>query len=104
VLQFRATVSSSSTSSSDLLAFPTRRSSDLGEICGPRIGSLNSIRGSNKWTMFDLPVHGTEIRHISLLERDGKLQIIVPVYRSSQMGVMIVRSEAELKALEAQAK
>ena len=54
--------------------------------------------------MFDLPVHGTEIRHISLLERDGKLQIIVPVYRSSQMGVMIVRSEAELKALEAQAK
>ena len=60
--------------------------------------------GSNKWTMFDLPVHGTEIRHISLLERDGKLQIIVPVYRSSQMGVMIVRSEAELRALEAQAK
>ena len=43
---------------------------------------------ANKWTMFDLPVHGTEIRHISLLERDGKMQVVVPVYRSSQMGVM----------------
>jgi len=40
----------------------------------------------NKWTAFDPPVYGTEIRHISLLERDGKLQMVVPVYRSSQMG------------------
>lgn len=45
-----------------------------------------------------------EIRHISLLERDGRLQVIVPVYRSSQMGVMTVRSEAELAALKAQAR
>jgi streptogramin lyase len=60
--------------------------------------------GANKWTMFELPVHGTEIRHISLLERDGRLQVIVPVYRSSQMGVMTLRSDAELAALKAQAK
>jgi streptogramin lyase/mono/diheme cytochrome c family protein len=60
--------------------------------------------GANKWTTFELPVHGTEIRHISLLERDGKLHVIVPVYRSSQMGVMTLRSEAELAALKAQAK
>ena len=55
---------------------------------------------ANKWTMFELPVHGTEIRHISLLERDGRLQVIVPVYRSSQMGVMTLRTEAELTALK----
>jgi streptogramin lyase len=59
---------------------------------------------ANKFTMFELPVHGTEIRHISLLERDGKLQVIVPVYRSSQMGVMTVRSQADVAALKAQAR
>jgi streptogramin lyase/mono/diheme cytochrome c family protein len=58
---------------------------------------------SNKWTMFELPVRGTEIRHVSLLERDGKTQVIVPVYRSSQMGVMTLRSDAEIAALKTQA-
>jgi len=59
---------------------------------------------TNKWTMFDLPVRGTEIRHISLMERDGKTQVVVPIYRASQMGVMTLRSEAELASLKAQAK
>src|SRR5438477_2202457 len=58
---------------------------------------------AGKWTTFELPVRGTEIRHVSLLERDGKTKVIVPVYRSSQMGVMTLRSEAELAALKAQA-
>jgi streptogramin lyase len=57
-----------------------------------------------KWTTFELPVRGTEIRHVSLLERDGKTKVVVPVYRSSQMGVMTLRSEAELAALKAQAQ
>ncbi len=57
--------------------------------------------GRNGWTVFDLPVRGTEIRHISLLERGDKLYVVVPVYRTSQMGVMTVRSEAELAALKA---
>jgi streptogramin lyase/mono/diheme cytochrome c family protein len=55
---------------------------------------------TSQWTMFDLPVHGTEIRHISLMERDGKTQVIVPIYRASQMGVMTLRSEAELADLK----
>jgi streptogramin lyase len=59
---------------------------------------------TQKVTTFDLPVRGTEIRHISLLERDGKLSVVMPVYRSSQMGVMTVRSEADLAAIKAQAK
>jgi streptogramin lyase len=59
---------------------------------------------TNKWTTFELPVRGTEIRHISLLERNGKTYVTVPVYRSSQMGVMTVRSDAELAALKAQAQ
>jgi streptogramin lyase len=59
---------------------------------------------TNQWTMFDLPVRGTEIRHISLLEQGDKVTVVVPVYRSSQMGVMTVRSEAELAALKAKAQ
>ncbi len=59
---------------------------------------------SNTWTIFDLPVRGTEIRHIALLERGDKLSVVVPVYRTSQMGVMTVRSEAELAALRTKAR
>ncbi len=55
-----------------------------------------------KWTVFDLPVRGTEIRHIALNDKDGVTQVIVPVYRTNQMGVMTVRSEAELAALNGQ--
>jgi streptogramin lyase len=56
------------------------------------------------WTVFDLPVRGTEIRHISLLERGDKISVVVPVYRTSQMGVLTLRSEAELAALKAKAQ
>jgi streptogramin lyase len=59
---------------------------------------------TDQWTTFDLPVRGTEIRHVSLLERDGKTQVIVPVYRSSHMGVMTLRSEADIAALKAKAQ
>jgi streptogramin lyase len=58
---------------------------------------------TSKWTTFDLPVRGTEIRHIALDERSGTTKVIVPVYRTNQMGVMTVRSEAEIAALKAQA-
>jgi len=46
---------------------------------------------ANRFTMFDIPVHGTESRHISHLERDGQLHIVVPIYRANQMGVMTLR-------------
>jgi streptogramin lyase len=59
--------------------------------------------GTAKWTVFELPVRGTEIRHIALDERNGKTQVILPFYRTNQMGVMTLRSEAELAALAAQA-
>jgi streptogramin lyase len=66
------------------------------------IAKYDPIAG--KWTTFDLPVRGTEIRHVSLLEQNGVTKVVVPVYRSSQMGVMTLRSEAELAALKAQAQ
>jgi streptogramin lyase len=59
---------------------------------------------TNKWTIFDLPTRGTESRYISLLEKDGKLQIVVPYSRTRKVAVMTVRSEAELGALKGQAE
>ncbi|HVQ61359.1 MAG TPA: carboxypeptidase regulatory-like domain-containing protein [Burkholderiales bacterium] len=59
--------------------------------------------GANAWTVFDLPVRGTEIRHIALLERGDRIAVVVPVYRTSQMGVLTLRSEADLAALRAKA-
>src|SRR6266851_5216270 len=60
--------------------------------------------GTNTWAIFDLPVRGTEIRHIALHESGDRISVVVPVYRTSQMGVMTVRSEAELAALKAKAR
>ncbi|MBI3376517.1 MAG: c-type cytochrome [Betaproteobacteria bacterium] len=56
---------------------------------------------TNAWTTFDLPVRGTEIRHIALLERGERISVVMPVYRTSQMGVLTLRSEAEIAALKA---
>jgi streptogramin lyase len=59
---------------------------------------------ANKWTTFDLPSRGTEVRHISIDERGDKLKVIIPEYRVSKMAVMTFRSEAELATLKAQAE
>src|SRR6185312_3120516 len=37
---------------------------------------------TNKWTSYDLPTLGTESRYISLLEQDGKMQVVVPYSRA----------------------
>ena len=58
---------------------------------------------ARKWTLFDLPSRGTEARYISLLEKDGHMEVVVPYFRTSKIAVMTFRSEADLKALRAQA-
>jgi streptogramin lyase len=59
---------------------------------------------TTKWTIFDLPTRGTESRYISLLEKDGKLQVAVPYSRTRKVAVMTLRSESELQALKSQAE
>jgi streptogramin lyase len=55
---------------------------------------------AGKWTTFDLPTRGTEARYISLLEKDGKAEVIVPYSRASKVAVMTFRSEADMTALK----
>ncbi len=66
-----------------------------------QIAKYDSIAG--KWTIFDLPTRGTESRYISILEKDGKLQVAVPYSRTRKVAVMTLRSESDLQALKAQA-
>ena len=58
---------------------------------------------AKSWTAFDLPTRGSEARYVSLLERDGKMQVVLPYFRARKVAVMSFRSEADLAALKAQA-
>ena len=51
-----------------------------------------------RYTNFELPRRGTEVRFISLDETRGQLEVLIPIYRTGQMGVMTVRSEADMAA------
>ena len=52
----------------------------------------------NRYTKFDLPRRGTEVRFISLDESRGQLEVLIPIYRTGQMGILTVRSEADMAA------
>ena len=58
---------------------------------------------ADKWTVFDLPTRGSEVRYISLDERNGTTQVVLPYFRTRKVAVMTLRSEADLAALKAQA-
>jgi streptogramin lyase len=57
---------------------------------------------TEQWTAFDLPSRG-ETRYVSLLEKDGKMQVVVPEYRALKIAVMSFRSEADMAAVKAKA-
>jgi streptogramin lyase len=59
---------------------------------------------SGQWTLFDLPTRGAEPRYISLLERDGATQVVIPYFRARKVAVMTLRSEQDLHALRARAQ
>ena len=59
---------------------------------------------TGQWTFFDLPSRGTEARYISVDERDGRINVILPYARTSKIAVMTLRSEADIEALRKQAQ
>jgi streptogramin lyase len=54
---------------------------------------------TGKWTVFELPTRGTEARYISLSEKDGKTEVVLPYFRTRKVAVVAFRSEAEIAAL-----
>jgi streptogramin lyase len=57
---------------------------------------------TGRWTFFDLPSRGTEARYISIDERDGRINVILPYARLSKVAVMTLRTEADIEALRKQ--
>ena len=75
---------------------------DTGHNVWTKLWSTDAIAKYNpansQWTVFDLPSRGTETRHISLLEKDGRMQVVLPYSRTRRVAVMTVRSEADMQA------
>jgi streptogramin lyase len=57
---------------------------------------------ANHWTTFDLPTRGSEARYVSLLEQDGKMQVVLPYFRARKVAIMSFRSEEDMAALKAE--
>jgi hypothetical protein len=58
---------------------------------------------TNAFTAFDIPTRGSEVRYVSLYEKDGQLQkVVLPSYRTRKVTVMSFRSEADMQAAKAQ--
>jgi streptogramin lyase len=58
---------------------------------------------ANTFTSFDLPTRGSEVRYVSLFEKDGQMKVVLPSYRTRKVTVMGFRSEADLQVAKAQA-
>jgi streptogramin lyase len=58
---------------------------------------------ANKFTAFDLPTRGSEVRYVSLYEKDGQMKVVLPSYRTRKVTVMSFRSDADIQAAKAQA-
>lgn len=55
-----------------------------------------------KWTEYPFPTLGAETRYVSLLEKDGHLQVILPYSRTRKVAKMTLRSKEDLLQLKAQ--
>jgi len=58
----------------------------------------------HRFTYFNLPTLGAETRYVSLLEKNGQMEVVLPEFRTMKIGVMTFRSEQELRAVAARAK
>jgi streptogramin lyase len=58
---------------------------------------------ANSFTAFDLPTRGSEVRYVSLYEKDSQMKVVLPSYRTRKVTVMSFRSDADLQAAKAQA-
>ena len=55
---------------------------------------------TSKWTEFQLPTLGAEMRYISILEHNGSTQVILPYSRTRKVARMTFRTQEEIQALK----
>jgi streptogramin lyase len=55
-----------------------------------------------QWTAFPLPTLGAEVRYVSVLERDGSMQLSIPYSRARKVARMTIRSKEDVQALKNQ--
>ena len=59
---------------------------------------------TGKWTQYNWPTIGTNTRHISIFEQDGRTQILGAHFSTSAVGRMIIRSPEDVQALKVQSQ
>ena len=57
---------------------------------------------TSKWSEYPFPTLGAETRYVSLLEKDGHLQVIPPYSRTRKVARMTFRGKEDLQQLKAQ--
>ena len=59
---------------------------------------------SSQWTEYPLPTLGAETRYISILERNGSKELVIPYSRAHKVAVMTFRTKEDLQSLRNQAQ
>jgi streptogramin lyase len=59
---------------------------------------------SSQWTEYPLPTLGAETRYISILDRNGSKELVIPYSRAHKVAVMTFRSKEDLQSLRDQAQ
>jgi len=59
---------------------------------------------ASKWTEYPFPTLGAEARYVSMVERGGKMEIILPYSRARRVARMTFRSKEDMQALKQQAQ
>jgi streptogramin lyase len=57
---------------------------------------------TGQWTEFPFPTLGGETRYVSVLEKDGTTQVILPYSRARKVARMVLRSKEDIQALKNQ--
>ena len=57
---------------------------------------------TSTWTEFPFPTLGGETRYVSVLEKDGTTQVILPYSRARKVARMVLRSKEDIQALKNQ--
>ena len=56
------------------------------------------------WTSYYWPSRGAAPRHLSVIDRDGVVQVVTAFWGTSRAGRMVIRTEKDVQALRAQAQ